>query len=263
MALSAHFFASRDDAASSVGRRDLWPLRYLLRYDGCYRRQLARATVALMVAAGTVLGLGQGLRLLVDRGFNRRDPALLDAALVVLLAVVLLLALASFLRFYMISLVGGRVVADLRRDVYNHVITLSPGFFEMRRTGVVLSWLSTDTSLVQEVVGSSVSIALRNLLLLVGGLIMLLVTSAKFTGLVLLVVPIVVAPIVLLGRQVRAWSRDSQDRVADVGGYVEEPRPASAGCKPSSMGRLTANGLVCGWKTRSPPRCAEYAPAGF
>ena len=161
------------------------PLRYLLRYVGRYRRQLALAAVALVVAAGTVLGLGQGLRLLVDRGFGGRDPALLDAALVVLLAVVLLLALASFLRFYMISWVGERVVADLRRDVYSHVLTLSPGFFETRRTGEVLSRLSTDTTLVQVVVGSSVSIALRNLLLLVGGLIMLLVTSAKLTGFVL------------------------------------------------------------------------------
>ncbi|MEC8181073.1 MAG: ABC transporter transmembrane domain-containing protein [Pseudomonadota bacterium] len=222
MALSAPSFASRDDAATSTGRRDLRPLRYLLRYVGRYRRQLALAAVALVVAAGTVLGLGQGLRLLVDRGFGGRDPALLDAALVVLLAVVLLLALASFLRFYMISWVGERVVADLRRDVYSHVLTLSPGFFETRRTGEVLSRLSTDTTLVQVVVGSSVSIALRNLLLLVGGLIMLLVTSAKLTGLVLLVVPIVVAPIVLLGRRVRALSRDSQDRVADVGVYVEE-----------------------------------------
>ena len=222
MALSAPSFASRDDAATSTERRDLRPLRHLLRYVGRYRRQLALAAVALVVAASTVLGLGQGLRLLVDRGFGGRDPALLDAALVVLLAVVLLLALASFLRFYMISWVGERVVADLRRDVYSHVLTLSPGFFETRRTGEVLSRLSTDTTLVQVVVGSSVSIALRNLLLLVGGLIMLLVTSAKLTGLVLLVVPIVVAPIVLLGRRVRALSRDSQDRVADVGVYVEE-----------------------------------------
>ena len=222
MALSAPSFASRDDAATSTERRDLRPLRHLLRYVGRYRRQLALAAVALVVAAGTVLGLGQGLRLLVDRGFGGRDPALLDAALVVLLAVVLLLALASFLRFYMISWVGERVVADLRRDVYSHVLTLSPGFFETRRTGEVLSRLSTDTTLVQVVVGSSVSIALRNLLLLFGGLIMLLVTSAKLTGLVLLVVPIVVAPIVLLGRRVRALSRDSQDRVADVGVYVEE-----------------------------------------
>ena len=221
MALSAPSFASRDDAATSTERRDLRPLRHLLRYVGRYRRQLALAAVALVVAASTVLGLGQGLRLLVDRGFGGRDPALLDAALVVLLAVVLL-ALASFLRFYMISWVGERVVADLRRDVYSHVLTLSPGFFETRRTGEVLSRLSTDTTLVQVVVGSSVSIALRNLLLLVGGLIMLLVTSAKLTGLVLLVVPIVVAPSVLLGRRVRALSRDSQDRVADVGVYVEE-----------------------------------------
>ena len=101
MALSAPSFASRDDAATSTGRRDLRPLRYLLRYVGRYRQQLALAAVALVVAAGTVLGLGQGLRLLVDRGFGGRDPALLDAALVVLLTVVLLLALASFLRFYM------------------------------------------------------------------------------------------------------------------------------------------------------------------
>ena len=222
MALSAPSFASRDDAATSTERRDLRPLRYLLRYVGRYRRQLALAAAGFGGGGEHGSGLGQGLRLLVDRGFGGRDPALLDAALVVLLAVVLLLALASFLRFYMISWVGERVVADLRRDVYSHVLTLSPGFFETRRTGEVLSRLSTDTTLVQVVVGSSVSIALRNLLLLVGGLIMLLVTSAKLTGLVLLVVPIVVAPIVLLGRRVRALSRDSQDRVADVGVYVEE-----------------------------------------
>lgn len=220
MARSAAELAGDD---STVARnRDLRPLKHLLPYVHRYRRQLAVTCVALIVAASTVLALGQGLRLLVDQGFGEQDPALLDSAVVVLLVVVLLLAGATFTRFYMISWVGERVVADLRQDVFAHVLTLNPGFFESRRTGEVMSRLSTDTTLVQVVVGSSVSIALRNCLLLIGGLVMLLVTSAKLTGLVLLVVPMVVVPIIFLGRRVRKLSRDSQDRVADVGVYIEE-----------------------------------------
>jgi ATP-binding cassette subfamily B protein len=222
MARSAPETKVADGDSAPPRRRDLRPLKYLLPYVHRYRRQIAITSAALIVAASTVLALGQGLRLLVDDGFGAQDPALLDSAVVVLLVVVLLLAAATFTRFYMISWVGERVVADLRQDVFAHVLTLSPGFFESRRTGEVMSRLSTDTTLVQVVVGSSVSIALRNVLLLMGGLVMLLVTSAKLTGLVLLVVPLVVVPIVLLGRRVRKLSRDSQDRVADVSVYIEE-----------------------------------------
>ncbi|MBT7733212.1 MAG: ATP-binding cassette domain-containing protein [Rhodospirillaceae bacterium] len=194
----------------------------VLPYITPYRLQLGGAAVALLFAAATVLAMGAGLRLLIDEGFAAGNPLLLDRAVIVLVAVVVLLAGASYARFYLISWVGERVVADLRVAVFNHVIGLNLGFFETRSTGEILSRISTDTTLVQTVVGSSVSIALRNLLLFFGGMVMLLITSPKLTGLVLLVIPFVVIPIIVLGRKVRILSRNSQDRVADLGSHVEE-----------------------------------------
>ncbi|MFC5306235.1 ABC transporter transmembrane domain-containing protein [Azospirillum picis] len=211
------------DARGDAGRRrDLGPLRRLVPFLMPYKWRILGAMVALTVAAGTVLGLGQGMRVLVDQGFAGGDTTLLDRALLVLLGVIALMAAATYSRFYLVSWIGERVVADIRRAVYDHVLTLSPGFFETTKTGEILSRLTTDTTLLQVVVGSSASIALRNALLFLGGAGMLLVTSPKMTGLVALVVPLVVAPIVFFGRRVRRLSRDSQDRVADIGSFVEE-----------------------------------------
>ena len=187
-----------------------------------YKLQLAGAAIALLFAAATVLAMGAGLRFLIDEGFAEGDPVLLDRAVIVLVTVVVLLAGASYARFYLISWVGERVVADLRVAVFNHVIGLNLAFFETRSPGEILSRISTDTTLVQTVVGSSVSVALRNLLLFVGGMILLIITSPKLTGLVLLVIPFVIVPIIILGRKVRTLSRYSQDRVADIGSHVEE-----------------------------------------
>lgn len=212
----------RPERAERPRSRDLRPLRALVAYLLPYRWALAGAGLALMVAAGTVLVIPLGLRDLVDQGFADASGAVLDRALLVMLAAVVVLAAATFARFYLVSWVGERVVADLRAAVYRHVLTLSPAFFETTRTGEVLSRLTTDTTLVQTVVGSSVSVALRNLLLLIGGVVMLIVTSPKLTGLVILVVPLVIVPILVFGRRVRRLSRLSQDRVADVGDYVEE-----------------------------------------
>ncbi len=203
-------------------RRDLRPLRRLLPFLAPYWPQILGAAVALVVAAGTMLGLGQGLRTLVDEGFAAGEAALLDQALLVLLGVIILLAGSTYARFSLVSWVGERVVTDIRRAVYDHVVRLSPAFFESTRTGEVMSRLTTDTTVLQVVVGSSVSIALRNALMLLGGLVMLAVTSAKLTGLVLLVVPLVVAPIILFGRRVRNLSRASQDRLADVSAHIDE-----------------------------------------
>ena len=203
-------------------QRDLSALRMIWPYLTPYRWQLVGAAIALLAAASTVLAMGTGLRFLIDEGFAVGDPVLLDQAVVVLGGVVLVLAGASFARFYLISWVGERVIADIRGALFDHVIRLSPAFFESRRTGEVISRIGTDTTLVQTVVGSSVSIALRNMLMFAGGFVMLLITSPKLSGLVLLVIPLVVAPIVLLGRRVRRLSRASQDRVADVGAYVDE-----------------------------------------
>ena len=212
----------RTEASALAPRRDFGPLRRLLPFLRPYKPHIAGALVALVVAAGTVLGMGTGLRLLVDRGFAGNDPAFLDQALLVLLGIIVLLALATFGRFYLVSWIGERVVADLRRAVFDHIVRLSPAFFESTRTGEVLSRLTTDTTVLQSVVGSTVSIALRNLLLLLGGSVMLLITSPKLTGLVFLVVPVVIVPIVVFGRKVRRLSRASQDRVADVGSTIDE-----------------------------------------
>ncbi|MEM7170659.1 MAG: ABC transporter transmembrane domain-containing protein [Pseudomonadota bacterium] len=187
-----------------------------------YRGRILAALVALIVAAATVLGLGLGLRALVDRGFSGGDPDLLDQAVLVLFGVVLVLAASSYARFFLVSWIGERVVADLRHVVYAHVLKLSPAYYEVTRTAEILSRLSTDTTLLQMVVGSSASIALRNTLLLLGGSVLLVVTSAKLTGLVFLVVPLVLLPILTYGRRVRRLSRASQDRVADLGVYAEE-----------------------------------------
>ena len=187
-----------------------------------YMAAMAAASVALLVAATTVLALGQGLRFLVDEGFSGGSTALLDQAFVTLLGVVTLLAVATYARFYLVSWIGEKVVADLRRAVFAHVLSLDLGFFETTRTGEILSRLTTDTTLLQVVIGSSVSVALRNILIFVGGATMLVITSPKLTGIVFLFVPAVVAPIVLIGRIVRRRSRNAQNEIAAVSGYAEE-----------------------------------------
>ncbi len=204
-------------ASRRLGKlKQLWP------FLRPYRLRVAGATFAVMVAAGTVLGLGFGLRKLVDEGFASGNEALLDEAIWVLFGVVLLLAAASYTRFYLVSWIGERVVADIRRAVFDQVIRLSPAYYEVTRTGEILSRLTTDTSVLQLVIGTSFSIALRNLLMLVGGTVLLAVTSTRLTGMVFLVVPLVLVPILVFGRRVRRLSRASQDRVADVGSYVDE-----------------------------------------
>ena len=213
--------ASADNKNSKEGKR-ISALKMVFPYIIPYKLQLAGAAIALLFAAATVLAMGAGLRFLIDEGFAEGDPVLLDRAVIVLVAVVVLLAGASYARFYLISWVGERVVADLRVAVFNHVIGLNLAFFETRSPGEILSRISTDTTLVQTVVGSSVSVALRNLLLFVGGMVLLIITSPKLTGLVLLVIPFVIVPIIILGRKVRTLSRYSQDRVADIGSHVEE-----------------------------------------
>ena len=210
------------DSAQPPPSKDLSQLRHILRFVLPYRWQMLGALVALTVAAGTVLAMGAGLRRLVDGGFAEGNPALLDQSLFALLGVIIVLACATYGRFFLVTWLGERVVADIRKAVFGHVIDLDPGYFETTRTGEVLTRITTDTTLLQTVIGSSVSLALRNTLLLIGGLIMLAITSPKLTGLVVLAVPFVIAPIVLIGRKVRKLSRESQDRIADVGAGVEE-----------------------------------------
>jgi len=202
--------------------RDFPALRRVLLFALPYRMRIVGAMLALLAASATVLGLGQGLRRLVDDGFKSGDAATLDRAALVLIGVVILLAGSTFCRFYLVSWIGERVVADIRGAVFDRVIALSPAYFEVHRTGDILSRLTTDTTVLQTVIGSTVSQALRNALLLVGGLVMLAVTSIKLTLLVLLIVPVVIVPILFYGRRVRRLSRDSQDAIAVFGAYAEE-----------------------------------------
>jgi ATP-binding cassette subfamily B protein len=180
------------------------------------------AAVALVVAAGCVLVLGQGLKRVIDAGFSGNDAASLDTALFALLAIVCVLAAATYTRFYSVSWIGERVSADIRRAVFGHLLEQSPGFFETMRTGEAISRLTNDTSLLEVVIGSSASFALRNTLIMLGALVMLIITSPKLTALVVLGVPLVIAPILLFGKRVRKLSRASQDRIADVSAYVDE-----------------------------------------
>jgi ATP-binding cassette subfamily B protein len=194
----------------------------LARFVYPYRLKIAVALVALIVAAGCVLALGQGLRHVVDRGFGSANPALLNAALVAMIGVAALLAAATFVRFYLMMTLGERVVTDLRRAVFDHILGLEPGYFEATRTGEVISRLTNDTTLLQQVIGYGLSMFVRNLLMMTGAAVMMFVTSWKLALFVLLGIPATLAPILLLGRRVRRLSRANQDRVADVSAYVDE-----------------------------------------
>ncbi|PKO66198.1 MAG: ABC transporter, partial [Betaproteobacteria bacterium HGW-Betaproteobacteria-14] len=157
-----------------------------------YRGRVVFAAIALVVAAAAMLGVGQGLRAVIDRGFAAGDPAWLDRALMAMFGIIALLAAATYLRFYNVSWLGERVTADLRRRVFDHLLSLPPSYFEQGRTGAVISRLTSDTTLIENAIGSSLSIALRNILLLIGGLAMLFTTNLKLTLLVLGGVPLVV-----------------------------------------------------------------------
>jgi ATP-binding cassette subfamily B protein len=208
--------------AHRPGSRDLHQLRRLAAFVRPYRWQVAATLVALVVAAGAVLVFGVGLRYLIDGAFASGRTEALTHALEASLIVVVVLAAATFARAYLVAWLGERVVTDLRKQVYDRVIGLSPAFFEITRTGEVLSRLTSDTAVIQAVISASLSQALRNALLLVGGLVLLLVTNPKLTGLVLVVVPLVIVPIVAIGRRVRSLSRAAQDRVGALGSHGEE-----------------------------------------
>ncbi|MCB1898894.1 ABC transporter transmembrane domain-containing protein [Cognatazoarcus halotolerans] len=187
-----------------------------------HRSRVAFAAIALVVAAGAMLGVGQGLRAVIDKGFSAGDPDWLDRTLLAMFATIALLAAATYVRFYNVSWLGERITADLRRKVFDHLLSLPPSWFEAGRTGEVISRLTSDTTQIENVIGSGLSIALRNALLLIGGLVMLFTTSLKLTVLTLTGVPLVIVPIILFGRRVRKLARESQDRVADLGNRIDE-----------------------------------------
>jgi ATP-binding cassette subfamily B protein len=211
-----------DPAATRAKSKSVRPLRALWPFVAPHRRVLWAALGSLVAAAGFTLLLPLALRRVIDLGFDADKADKVDGYFVAMIGVAAALAVATALRFFFVTRLGERIVADVRSAVYSRVIGKSPGFFETLQTGEVLSRLTTDVEVIQTVVGSSASIALRNVLILIGGLTMLTVTSPKLAGLVLLLVPATVFPILLLGRRVRRLSRESQDAVAAASAMAAE-----------------------------------------
>jgi len=197
-------------------------LTWLWQYIKPYRARLTLAMFALIATSALTLSIGQGIRLMVDEGFGAQSFEGLSQALTLFGVIVVALATGAYFRFYMVSWIGERVVADIRINLYRHLISLPPSFFEDNLAGEIQSRVTTDTTLLQTVIGSSFSFALRNSLTFIGGLILMFVSNIKLSLIVLAVVPFIVFPLIYFGRKVKKLSRDSQDKVASVGAWAGE-----------------------------------------
>ena len=187
-----------------------------------YKLRLAGACLALIFTAGATLALGRGIQVLIDRGFGGGSSADLRAAIVLLVGITAAMAIGTFIRFYLVSWLGERVSADIRKAVFDNIVRLHPGFFETNRSGEIMSRLTTDTTLLQTIIGSSFSMALRSSLTLVGALVLMFVTNLKLSLIIALGVPLTLLPILVFGRRVRRLSNQSQDSIASVGSYAGE-----------------------------------------
>jgi len=194
----------------------------LIQFIRPYKSRVFAALVALIFTAAIMLSVGQGVRMLIDEGFAQQSIEQLEQAVLFILAVTVLIAVGTFSRFYLVSWLGERISADIRLAVFNHVITLHPSYFETHGSGDIMSRITTDTTLLQSIIGSSFSMAIRSVLMLLGALVMLFATNIKLTLVVLIAVPFILVPILFYGRKVRKLSRKSQDSMADVGSYAGE-----------------------------------------
>ena len=210
-----------DNGETRAASKQVGALRGLAPFIAPYRVMVIVAALALMLTATVSLVLPMAVRRVVD-GFNGGDLTLLDQYFGAALAIAALLAVGTGVRYYFVTRLGERVVTDIRRALFDRVVSMSPAYFERVMTGEVLSRITTDTTLILSVIGSSVSVALRNVLTLIGGLVLMGLTSGKLTGLVLLVVPAIVVPIIVLGRRLRSLSRDNQDLIAQSSGMASE-----------------------------------------
>lgn len=214
--------AAMDMEPDRPSTREVSKLKPALQFLRPYSREVVFASIALVVTAGVTLSIGQGMRLVIDQGLSDGSSEVLVQSIAVFALLVVLLTAGTFVRFYFVSWVGERVSADLRKAVFSHLLHLHPGFFELNQPTEIQSRITTDTTLLQTVIGSSISIALRNALMFVGGVVLLFVTDPKLSLVVVASVPFVVAPVILFGRRVRLLSRTSQDRLAVVGSYAGE-----------------------------------------
>jgi ATP-binding cassette, subfamily B, bacterial len=206
----------------SRGSARLKPLLELAPYVARYRGRAALALISLTVAAVTTLVVPIAVRRMIDIGFTAKGIALMNSYFSVMIALVAVLAGASAARYYLVMTLGERIVADLRRDVFAHLISLSPAFFDSARSGELISRLTADTTQIKSAAGASLSIALRNILLFIGAASMMVVTSPRLSGFVLLAIPAIVLPLVAFGRWVRRLSRNAQDTLADATAYASE-----------------------------------------
>ncbi|MCG9681389.1 ABC transporter ATP-binding protein/permease [Vibrio sp. Isolate23] len=210
-------------SSSSKGKsKNLGILLELIKFIRPYQWKVIAALVALVLTASLTLSVGQGVRLLIDEGFAQQSTQELSNAIQLILLLTVMISIGTFFRFYLVSSVGERVSADIRLAVFNHVITLHPSYFETHSSGDIMSRITTDTTLLQSIIGSSFSMAMRSALMCIGALIMLFATNIKLTLIVLASVPFILVPILFYGRRVRALSRQSQDSMADVGSYAGE-----------------------------------------
>jgi ATP-binding cassette subfamily B protein len=206
----------------ATSRAKLRPLLALAPYVARYRGRAFLAFIALTVAAITTLIVPVAVRRMIDFGFSPEGIAMINSYFSVMIAVVAVLAFASAARFYLVMTIGERIVADLRRDVFAHLVSLSPSFFDSARSGELISRLTADTTQIKSAVGASVSIALRNVMLFVGATAMMVITSPRLSGFVLLAIPLIVIPLVAFGRWVRRLSRGAQDTLAEATAYASE-----------------------------------------
>jgi len=209
-------------AGTSPRRPRLRPLASLLPYVRRYRGRAAAALFALLAAAVATLVVPVAIRRMIDFGFSRESASLIDSYFIVMIAVVAVLAVASAARFYLVNTLGERIVADLREQVFEHLISLSPAYFDKAKTGELISRLTADTTQVKAAVGASVSVALRNLVMFTGATLMMVVTSARLSAFVLAAIPVIVLPLYGFGRAVRRLSRTAQDTLADASAYASE-----------------------------------------
>ncbi len=210
------------DDATAAGRRSLRPLLALKPYLIRYRPQLAAAFVALVVSAMAMLTVPMAVRRMIDHGFGDRDGMMIDQYFMMMIVIGVILAVASASRFYLVNWIGERVVADLRADAFAHLARLGPDFYERTHSGEVMSRLTADTTQVKAVAGSAISQALRNIIMLIGALVMMLVTSPSLSLLVLVAIPVIVLPLIGYGRVVRRLSRRAQDTLAEASAYAAE-----------------------------------------
>lgn len=202
--------------------RSIKPLRALWPYLRVYRKTLALALGALLIASAAMLVLPLAFRNVIDQGMAVQDRATIDWYFAAFLGAAAIFGVFAALRFYLVTWLGERVVADLRADIYAKVIRMDPTFFEVTRTGEVLSRLTTDTTLVQSIAGVNLSITLRSTIQLIGALALLIATSPKLAGMIVLLIPLVIVPLIVVGRRLRTLSRQSQDRIADTSGLAGE-----------------------------------------